>query len=1235
MNEQSPSAKKSMGPSAGQTPIRRQMPIAVVGVAALYPGSIQVDGFWRNIFAGRDLITDVPPGHWRIEDYYDADPKKRGKTYGRRGGFLPKVPFTPMDYGIPPTSLPATDTAQLLSLVVARQVLEDALGSDFASISLERASIILGVTSATELVASMASSLQRPVWMRALREAGIAEPEIATICDRIETSYSDWTEATFPGLLGNVVAGRVANRFNFGGTNCVVDAACASSLAAVRMAIQELESGATDLAITGGVDAINDVFMFMCFSKTPALSASGDCRPFSADADGTLLGEGLGMLALRRLDDAERDGNQIYAVLRGLGGSSDGRAKSVYAPLAEGQARALRRAYESAGYNPSTVEMVEAHGTGTVAGDATELAALQQVFGEARSPDRAADQPWCAIGSVKSQIGHTKSAAGAASLYKAVMALHHKVLPPTIKLGKPTAALEAVDTPFYANTAARPWIRAADHPRRASVSSFGFGGSNFHITVEEYTGQGTRPPRARLPMAELFLFSGIDADAVLSAAQMVVAGADGEDLEWLARQSQAEFRVNEPARLALVAQSFDELSRRLEQAAKLNTSKAASASGVYWGRGASRAGKVAFLFPGQGSPYLGMGDDLAMAFPRSRAIWDRVASRADSKDLHRIVFPPPRDGAAKAAQAAALMDTRNAQPALAATSALYLDLLRAAGIEGDMAAGHSFGELVALHWSGALDGSGLLALAQARGAAMGQAAATVPGGMTAVRGAAEDVAPILKAVGDGLVLANLNATRQVVLAGSMADLDRAEALLVDRGLGFKRLAVPTAFHSPMMRPAMAAFRTTLTGATIVAPRKPVVSNVTAAAYEADAASVRRGLADQLASPVRFAESVETLYAAGARIFIEVGPGSVLTGLVDQCLDGRDHLAVAMDGRGGTVMARFLDGLAALAAAGVPLDLAFAWDGYRDKPPRELRAVPGSVMIDGTNYGKPFPPVENAPANIARPATLSSPPISVNSVSQDRVMPPVELPPSAMPTAAAPAPQPPTSATSAVQAEVLAAFERIHAQAAEAHRATQQAMAEAHLAYLRTTEATLVRLQGMLGGSPTVAVTAAAPAPVWTAPAPAPIAVPIPAPASIRPVAQPAPLPVPLPPVIVRAPEPAAAIAQPLPAQIPPAAPIPAQNAMATLIAVVADKTGYPANMLTLDMELEADLGIDSIKRVEILSELQKRFPAFAELDTRELSILPTLRAIVEHVESGTSGATQKKTSVTADLSPNR
>lgn len=617
-------------------PIRRP-PVAIVGVGALFPGSLGAGAFWRNILDGTDLISDVPPSAWRIEDYYDPDPSAPDKTYAKRGGFLPPVPFDPLGFGIPPATLPATDTAQLLALFVARQVLEDASRGQFREVDRRRISVILGVASATELVVELGSRIQRPIWANAMRAAGLAEAQVQDICNRIANHYVPWQEASFPGLLGNVVAGRIANRLDLGGTNAVTDAACASSFAALEMGLNELYLGQSDLVIAGGVDAINDIFMYMCFSKTPALSPTGDCRPFSDQADGTLLGEGIGMFALRRLEDAERDGNPIYAVIRGLGASSDGRATSIYGPKPEGQMLALSRAYEAAGYSPATVEMVEAHGTGTKAGDLAEVTALGRVFTEADADRRG----WCAVGSVKSQIGHTKAAAGAAGLFKAVMALHHKVLPPTVKVERPAAGLDGAAGPFYVNTHARPWISSGDHPRRASVSSFGFGGSNFHVTLEEYEGEGR--VAARLPMSPIALFLvSAPTRADLAGQARLLANTSAEGFYAKARATQIGFAPAGAVRAAIVADSAADLAATaLRFADALSSGGAVSVPRVAFAEGSATPGKLAFLFPGQGSQYVGMGADVAMAFTGARRVWDAASEPGDDHAVHGAVFPPP------------------------------------------------------------------------------------------------------------------------------------------------------------------------------------------------------------------------------------------------------------------------------------------------------------------------------------------------------------------------------------------------------------------------------------------------------------------------------------------------------------------------------------------------------------------------------------------------------------------
>jgi len=528
-------------------------PIAIVSIGAIFPGRGTTTGFWRDIRDGVASFADVPETHWRLDDYYDSDPNAPDRTYGRRGAFLSPLAFDPVAFGVPPNALDSTDTAQLLALVAAKQVLEEAEHECAGRIDRQKTSIILGVASATELTAHMAGRLSRPAWIRGLRDAGLEEARVQDIADRISANFVTWKESTFPGLLGNVVAGRVANRLDLGGSNYVTDAACASSLSAMQIALHELHIGDSDTVITGGVDTLNDILMYMCFSKTPALSRSGEIRPFDAAADGTMLGEGVGMMALRRLSDAERDGNRVHAVIRGLAGASDGRATAIYAPLATGQAKALRRSYEKAGYGPDSVSLVEAHGTGTMAGDRTELEGLHAVF----DPDGEVETPWCAIGSVKSQIGHTKAAAGAASLLKVVGALSRKVLPPTLNVEEPAGPLRE-KSPFYLNTTARPWITPQGEPRRASVSSFGFGGSNFHVTLEEYAGPNAVQPPRTVP-DELLLFSASDNDALVFAIEAALDRIDSEGaLARAASESHAEFDPQAAVRGAIVAATPDE-----------------------------------------------------------------------------------------------------------------------------------------------------------------------------------------------------------------------------------------------------------------------------------------------------------------------------------------------------------------------------------------------------------------------------------------------------------------------------------------------------------------------------------------------------------------------------------------------------------------------------------------------------------------------------------------------------
>ena len=1216
--------------------------IAIVGVSALFPGSTDAGGFWTDILAGVDLVEEIPKSHWLKDDYMHPELNTQDMTYATRGAFIESVPFDALSWGVPPKIVPATDSAQLLALIMAQRVLNDATQGQFKEMDKSRTSVILGVTSAQELLGTMVSRLQHPVWRKALRDSGLPESKVEEAVKRISDHYVPWQESTFPGLLGNVVAGRIANRLDLGGTNCVTDAACASAFAAVSMAVNELYLGQSDLVITGGVDTMNDIFMYMCFAQTTALSRSGDVKPFSDQADGTLLGEGLGMVALKRLEDAERDGDRIYGLIQGVGSSSDGRSKSVYAPVASGQAKALNRAYGEAGFSPKTVELVEAHGTGTPAGDYAEFQGLCLAFEEEDAP-----RQWCALGSVKSQIGHAKAAAGAAGLFKSVMALHHKVLPPTIKVERPNPKMNLDETPFYLNLRARPWVRGSNHPRRAGVSSFGFGGSNFHIAVEEYSGT-VQATRHRVASHELFVMGADSAEALVSALKSVEIPAEMHRrkglLAWLAKDSQLNLKTAASHRVAIVASDLQELSVKLGEAASLIQSKGKAFStpkGIHYGMG-EKQGQTAFLFPGQGSQYLDMGAELAMTYPQALAAWDEAADvhMDETLALHQVVFPPSVFGQeAKDAQLATLTSTQWAQPAIGACSLSQLRLLQAIGVHADAVAGHSYGEVTALHAAGVFDAATMLRVARKRGELMNEAA-SIPGSMTAVAAEIEKVKAALDGKDIAVVLANHNSPRQVVLSGRTEAIEQAEKVLADAELTCQRLKVATAFHSEVVSASVAPFAEFLEGVEFSTPEVSVYANSEAAPYPSDAASMRKVLSGQIASPVRFVEQIEAMYEQGVRTFIEVGPHSVLSGLGGRILKSKkDAKFVYLNRRGKPGLASFNDGLAQLVAAGFAPSFSALWDGFRvEADPRENVLPKFAIDVNGTNVGKPYPP-PGGTADLPGPNPEVQPEVIVQEVEVIReveVIKEVEVvrevavaaaPSIQMAQGVTPAPHIPggslgVQAAAPVNQGVLGAFQEAQRQTMEAHAGWQKAMADTHMAFLQGVEQSFVGLNALMGVQ---GVAQMAPAqlpvqPVVAAPMPAPVqqAAPAPAPVQSQPVAA----------LVAAAPVAAPVAAKPSaldqllsPAAAPAvkAAPVvQASSAVsvdlnALMLKVVADKTGYPAEMLTLAMDLEADLGIDSIKRVEILSAMREEAPSLPEVDAGEMSALRTLGEIVEYM----------------------
>jgi acyl transferase domain-containing protein/NAD(P)-dependent dehydrogenase (short-subunit alcohol dehydrogenase family)/NAD(P)H-dependent flavin oxidoreductase YrpB (nitropropane dioxygenase family) len=1210
----------------------RPCDVAIIGMACFLPKAPSLQTYWENILNKVDAITEVPKNRWDWRRYFDADPKTPDKIYSKWGGFLEDVPFDPMRYGMPPNSLSSIEPLQLLTLEAVSAALQDAGYSD-RPFPRQRTAVILGAGGGVaELGNQYAVRSALPMF-------------VDDISPDVLSRLPEWTEDSFAGILLNVAAGRVANRFDLGGVNYTVDAACASSLAAVHLATRELEDGTSDMVIVGGVDTVQNPFGYLCFSKTHALSPRGRCRTLDESADGIVISEGIAVLILKRLADAERDGDRVYAVLKAVAGSSDGRDKGLTAPRPEGQALALERAYAKAGFSPATVGLIEAHGTGTVAGDQAEVETLKRVFGAANATRQS-----CAIGSVKSMIGHTKCTAGLAGLMKIALALHHKVLPPTMHIEKPNPKARFPESPFYVNTESRPWIDGlSEHPRRAGVSAFGFGGTNFHAVVEEYTGNFMDSACQTVLQdwpGELLLWTGNSRQDLLRAIELLEqalgrgAKPTLRDLAytlWQLAKEQSELR------LAVVATSLDDLRQKLTWSQEiLRTPGPASvqdSSGIYFTEvPLAREGKVAFLFSGQGSQYPNMLCELATHFPEVRErfeLADRVLADKLQGRLSSYVFPPPCFSPEEEnTQQQALTQTNIAQPALGAASMGLFRLLQGLGVQPELVAGHSYGEYAALCSAAACSEETLYILSEARGRCIIEAAGQDLGTMAAVTEGQKRIADVLKSI-EGVWIANVNAPQQTVISGTRQGVEQAINHLRNAGITARSLPVACAFHSAVIAPARDRLAAALSNVAFRAPQLQVFSNATAAPYPKEPEAIAALLAEHLVSPVQFADEVEAMYRTGARIFVEVGPRNVLTHLTRQILGNRPHLAVASDAASRSGLLHLLHTLGQLATHDVPvkfdrlyegravrqLNLAALEEETRDKPlPLTTWLVNGgrarplreATMVDvsmtssqreETADSDKIQPVANA---MTTSMTLSAHARTRKEGSSSLAGAAAE--PRSLETLAPPSPpvvpsqgngtsgRPTVTPSHDETGHVMLQFQRLMNRFLE----TQQ---EVMLSYLRGASD---------GTSPSTEVSVATVLPgVSPAPAPTPQALESALPSSKsfdEGISTDQTL----------SPAKACSSAALTSMQEPPPVMDGAQMRQ-KLMQIVGERTGYPPEMLDVDLDIEADLGIDSIKRVEILGALQHAcFPPDqykTQKAMEELTRIKTLRGILDAIGS--------------------
>ncbi len=1053
----------------------RDFGVAIIGMGGCFPDAGDVPAFWENICRGHVAIKQVPESRWEPRLYWSEDRSAPDRTYSRIGGFIDGVRFDQKRFRIPPRTLESVDDIQKLALTAVADALEDAglevfsgRGEGGRAFDRERTAVIMGNAMGGEFEDLTSLRVWYPSMVDALEKSGALEhfPEsgkeelLKDIEARFKSRLPKVTEDSMPGELSNCITGRIANTFDLQGPNYTTDAACAASLAAVNTAVQGLRLGEYDLAISGGVDRSMDPPTYAKFSKIGALSAEHSA-PFDARANGFVMGEGAGVLILKRLPDALRDGDRVYAVIRGIGTASDGRGKGMTAPNPRGQRAAIERAYDSCGVPVESVGLFEAHGTSTVVGDGTELQVLSDYIQE--SGVSPAKTP---IGSVKSMIGHLKSAAGAAALIKTALALHHKTLPPSANFQSPTRESPLHKGFLSVIQTARPWEETAV-PRRAAVSAFGFGGTNFHVILQESDGKTlpeqalpsgapapttsqTSPPTATprrgpshgadmnrdqllqeitqlfaettgydleeldpgyeleqdlgidtvkqaeifgvlrerygmvrddafrladvqtlnavvdyvaatggassdasaaagdpLESPTVFVFGADSREAVLKTAQSTLNEASGFSSELVATREAA---IKAPVRLAFAAADLKQAQTKATDAER-RRQRALTAQGIYLDEAAPSEQKVAFLFPGQGSQYINMFQDLAGTYPVVEQTFqeaDEILRPLIEGTLTETVWPS--DLAPDSPEAVErLKQTEICQPAMLTADVAMMRLLQSFGVRPDFVVGHSLGEYAACVAAGVLTFADALYAVSARGREMAGVKVEDNGKMATVAADCERVAEILKTVEGYVIAANKNCSSQTVIAGNSDAVDSAVERFGELKIDARHIPVSHAFHSAIVAPAAKPLARVLGGLDIRVATRPILSNVDAEPYPESVDEVVTLLARQLESPVEFIGQVERLYQEGVRTFVEVGPRRAITGFVRNILGKRPHYAVATNHHKKPGNECLMDALAALAAAGIPVqfDRSAEIPALREevaRPVREAAPTPAGETL---------------------------------------------------------------------------------------------------------------------------------------------------------------------------------------------------------------------------------------------------------------------------------------------------
>ncbi|HEY9061759.1 MAG TPA: SDR family NAD(P)-dependent oxidoreductase [Pseudobacteroides sp.] len=920
--------------------------VAVVGMGCLMPDAANTDILWENILRKKVSIKEVPDHYFNKSVFYRPEVNgkinKNDKTYTKVAAVVDEFDFLALGrkYRIPPAVAAYLDNNQKSAIYCVDQV----IGKLNGSLPKERTAVIL----CTGAPGEKFENVVRRTFFENVQSHIINHPELASgkfpqiqevlkeVSNELLKNTQPIAEDSTTGFLQNITAGRISNIFDLWGPSYVVDSACASSLTAIAISVAGLLNHEYDAVVTGGSEVTLSEVGLTAFCGINALSPDGS-YPFDSRANGFVMGLGCGIIVLKRLSDAIRDGDHIYSVIAGYGQGSDGKGKYIAAPSEEGQVRVIQSACKMAGYSVDTIEMLEAHGTGTIVGDVVEVSALKKAF----SGLGAQKENNCGLGSIKSNVGHLRNAAGIAGFIKASLALHNKILPASANINEINPKLQLEGSPFYVIRDNKNWNENPLHPRRANISAYGFGGADYHVCLEEfrpeflqktYSISNTDKSENRSELVEKIereekeeavFFSGDTIEDITKAFMAFIENYGDQSFEKAVYINNLSVCSCHEWRLSICASNIKQLKDKWGFAEqyiredKLNEAHILNLKGIYIGHGANvQSSQIALMFPGQASQYPNMLKGLYDTYPSVKAFYMKADALWKSKYNSSIMSMVFGDDEEKLKED--LKNTKNTHPAMFISNMGVYNLLSEAGIKADYMIGHSLGEIISLYAGEMIDLRAAVEVIGERGFSFDSIDEDKRGKMLSVKEKAERVAEFIESGGFKIGIANINSLDQTVVGGESAEIERFTQFLTEKGLKHTLLNVSHAFHTGIVSKAADSFYEKIKGIKFNNPRLNMMACHLTDFYN-DMNITSESMADllkqQILSPVRFTDSVLKLYDRGVRVFIESGPSNVLTNLVRNILPGKEVKIININNKGKCSVEGFKQALAALFAHG--------------------------------------------------------------------------------------------------------------------------------------------------------------------------------------------------------------------------------------------------------------------------------------------------------------------------------